>query len=252
MTTNTMLQETRVLMGMPVTIAVADATASPGDIEALFDYFHGVDERFSPFKEMSETSDVNRGLPKENWSDEMRSVVALAEKTKQETGGYFDLMTPAGKFNPVGIVKGWAIKNAADILRASGFRNFYVDAGGDIEVSGANESGEKWSVGIKNPFKQGEIVKTIFASDVGIATSGTYIRGEHIYDPKTKMPVSEIVSLTVVGPDVSEADRFATGAYAMGENGIAFIEKYPGLEGYMIDKNGMATMTSGFMKYTEK
>ena len=61
---------------------------------------------------------------------------------------------------------------------------------------------------------------------------------------------AEIVSLTVVGPDACEADRFATAAFAMGKDGISFIERYPGLEGYMIDKNGMATMTSGFRKYT--
>jgi thiamine biosynthesis lipoprotein ApbE len=53
-----------------------------------------------------------------------------------------------------------------------------------------------------------------------------------------------------VGPDVCEADRFATGAFAMGEKGIRFIEERDGLEGYMIDKNGTATMTSGFSKYT--
>ena len=252
MTLTTMLQETRVLMGMPVTVAVADAAVVQNDIDKIFDYFHGVDERFSPFKETSETSAINRQLPREAWSDEMKSIFALAERTKQETDGYFDIITPTGKFNPVGIVKGWAIKNAADILRGTGFRNFYVDAGGDIEAGGTNAQGEKWSVGIRNPFRQDEIVKTIFAKDMGIATSGIYIRGEHIYDPKTKLPVNEIVSLTVVGPDVREADRFATGAYAMGRNGIVFVGKHPGLEGYMIDKNGMATMTSGFMKYTEK
>ncbi len=246
-----MLKETRILMGMPVTVAIADAAAQR-HLDEIFDYFHSIDERFSPFKETSETNAVNHGAPQEIWSDEMKSVVALAEKTKNETDGYFDMMTPEGKFNPVGIVKGWAIKNAADILRAAGFKNFYVDAGGDIEVGGKNGEGKKWSVGIKNPFKQDEIVKTVFATNLGVATSGTYIRGDHIYNPKTKRPVNEILSLTVVGPDVCEADRFATSAYAMGKNGIGFVEKYPGLEGYVIDKNGVATMTSGFLKYTEQ
>lgn len=247
-----MPQETRILMGMPITVAVADAAATKNDLDKIFDYFRGIDERFSPFKEASETSAVDRGLSREKWSDAMKTVVTLAEKTKQETGGYFDMMTPEGKFNPVGIVKGWAIKKAADILRGAGLRNFYVDAGGDIETSGRNARGEKWSIGIKNPFKQDEIVKTIFATDLGVATSGTYIRGEHIYDPSSGRPVDEIVSLTVIGPDVCEADRFATGAFAMGEKGIRFIEERAELEGYMIDKFGTATMTSGFMKYTKR
>jgi thiamine biosynthesis lipoprotein len=245
-----MLHETRILMGMPVTVAIADAAASRHDLDTVFDYFHGVDVRFSPFKKTSETSAVSNGLRREAWSNDMKSIVALAEKTKQETGGYFDLMTPEGKFNPVGIVKGWAIKNAADILRGAGFRNFYIDAGGDVEASGANAHGGKWSVGIKNPFKQDEVVKTVFLTDLGVATSGTYIRGDHIYDPHTGLAANSIISLTVIGPDACEADRFATAAFAMGKEGILFLEERTELEGYMIDKNGMATMTSGFSKYT--
>ncbi len=247
-----MLQETRILMGMPVTAAIVDSSATQNELDKVFDYFQTIDERFSPFKETSETSALNKALPEKNWSDDMKTIVALAEKTKRETEGYFNVMTPDGKFNPVGIVKGWAIKNAADILRQAGFRNFYLDAGGDIEVGGGNDHGEKWSIGIKNPFKQDEIVKTLFATDLGIATSGTYIRGDHIYDPHTGQTNNDVVSLTIVGPDVCEADRFATGAFAMGEKGIQFIEKRSGLEGYMIDKNGMATMTSGFSKFTIK
>lgn len=245
-----MLQETRIIMGMPITVAIADPAADAQDLADIFDYFHAIDERFSPFKETSETSAVDGGLPERNWSDEMRRIVALAEKTKQETDGYFDIMTPQHKFNPVGIVKGWAIKNAADILRRAGFKNFFVDAGGDIATGGTNAQGGKWRVGIKNPFRQDEIVKTLYVTDGGVATSGTYIRGDHIYDPHTGRPATDIASMTVVGPDVCEADRFATAAFAMGRAGISFIESRPDLEGYLIDKNGVATMTSGLLRYT--
>jgi thiamine biosynthesis lipoprotein len=244
-----MLQETRILMGMPITVLIVDDGATRKNLNKIFDYFHKIDERFSPFKETSETNVLNRNR-RENLSDEMKVVISLAERTGRETNGYFDMTTPNGKFNPVGIVKGWAIKNAANILRKAGFRNFYVDAGGDIETSGKNLRGEKWSIGIKNPFKQDEIVKTIFMTDAGVATSGTYIRGDHIYDPHTGRAIKDIVSLTVIGPDACEADRFATAAFAMGEKGIQFIEERAGLEGYMIDKGGTATMTSGFGKYT--
>ncbi len=247
-----MIQETRLLMGMPVTVAIADAAAQQTDLNAVFDYFSSIDERFSPYKDTSETSAVNRGLPREQWSEDMRTVVDLAERTAQETGGYFSMKTPGGAFNPVGIVKGWAIKKAADILRARGFKNFFVDAGGDIEAVGSNANGEAWSVGIRNPFNRNEIVKQLTITNLGIATSGTYIRGDHIYDPHTGQAISDIISLTVVAPDVCEADRFATAAFAMGEKGIHFIESRPDLEGYLIDKNGIATMTRGFAKYVKK
>jgi thiamine biosynthesis lipoprotein len=38
----------------------------------------------------------------------------------------------------------------------------------------------------------------------------------------------------------------------MGREGIQFIEKLDGFEGYLIDKEKVATMTSGFEKYTVK
>ncbi len=57
------------------------------------------------------------------------------------------------------------------------------------------------------------------------------------------------MSLTVIGPNIYDADRFATAAFAMGRDGIYFIENLEGFEGYMIDKNGMATFTTGFEGY---
>ncbi len=68
----------------------------------------------------------------------------------------------------------------------------------------------------------GEIVKVLAISDRGVATSGTYIRGQHIYNPVTGgLPDPEIVSITVIGPDIYEADCYATAAFAMGRKGSA-------------------------------
>jgi thiamine biosynthesis lipoprotein len=84
----------------------------------------------------------------------------------------------------------------------------------------------------------------------GVATSGSYLRGTHIYNPHaTDAGTGNIVSLTVIGPDILEADRFATAAFAMGEAGIEFLERLHGLEGYQIDAHGMARMTSGLGNY---
>jgi thiamine biosynthesis lipoprotein len=52
----------------------------------------------------------------------------------------------------------------------------------------------------------------------------------------------------VIGADVYEADRFVT-AFAMGREGIRFIDQLEGFEGYMIDKQGRARLTRNFMNY---
>ena len=113
-----------------------------------------------------------------------------------------------------------------------------------------NDAGQDWRVGIRNPFNMDEIVKVLSATECGVATSGTYVRGQHIYNPKDEgQLVLDILSLTVIGPDIYEADRFATAAFVMGKAGIAFIESLEGFEGYMIDKDKRATYTSGFERY---
>lgn len=176
------MKQTHLLMGMPVTVEVVDATVAQEDLDEVFAYFVEVDDRFSTYKETSEISRINRGelLPAQ-YSEEMKSILALSEKTKKETDGYFDIRRD-GICDPSGIVKGWTIQNAANILKARGWRNFYIDAGGDVQIAGYKD-GQPWRVGIRNPFNRAENVKILALTDKGVATSGTAIRGQHIYDP---------------------------------------------------------------------
>jgi len=237
-------------MGMPITVEVVGA-ADAGIIAAVFAYFAEVDRRFSTYKPDSEVEAINRArLAAADYSDEMREVLALAEATKRDTGGFFDIRRPDGTIDPSGIVKGWAIRNAAAMIAATGAGDFYVEAGGDIQSAGRNAAGEPWSVGIRNPFNPEEIIKVVYPRGRGIATSGTYFRGQHIYDlHDPARSIDDIVSLTVIGPDVLEADRFATAAFAMGRAGIHFIEATPGLEGYLVGRDRRATLTSGLEAY---
>jgi thiamine biosynthesis lipoprotein len=238
-------------MGMPVTLEVVEASATEELFDTVFSYLEYVDEKFSTYKDNSEISWINRHeITLEQSSEDMRTVFALAEQTRQETNGYFDIVHH-GIYDPSGIVKGWAIYNAAEILRRKGFENFYVEAGGDIEAVGKNSLNQNWRVGIRNPFNPNEIVKVLYVSNCGVATSGTYIRGQHIYNPKNDgQPILDIVSLTVVGSNIYDADRFATAAFAMGQEGILFIESLEDFEGYMIDHRRQATLTSSFARYT--
>lgn len=244
------MKKVRLIMGMPIEIEVV-AQDTKDIFEKAFDYLSAVDKRFSTYKEDSEISRVNRGeITTESVSRDMHDVFALAEKTKKETHGFFDIRRPDGLIDPSGIVKGWAIRNTADLIRDAGYEQYFVNAGGDIATGGKNSEGKDWSVGIRNPFNINEIVKVVYPRGKGVATSGSYIRGDHIYNPHVpEKKIQDIVSLTVIGPDVLEADRFATAAFAMGAEGISFIENLSGFEGYMIDAEGIATMTSGFKAF---
>jgi thiamine biosynthesis lipoprotein len=242
------MKQTKLIMGMPITMEIIEP-ASEVVFTDVFNYFRAVDRRYSTYKANSEISRINRGLPRSKWSPEMRAVMRLCDQTKQATKGYFDI-NHQGKLDPSGLVKGWAIQNAAQLLLKRGEQNFYIDGGGDIQVHGHNDEDEPWRVGLRNPFNRDEIIKSLSVTSEGVATSGTYIRGQHIYDPFHETSKLEtVMSLTVVGPNIYEADRFATAAFAMGLEGIAFIESKIGLEGYMVDRDRVATFTTGFERY---
>ncbi len=241
------MRDTRILMGMPITVEIV-GLKNATTINAVLDYFTQVDARFSTYKDNSEISAFNRGevLPA-NLSAEMKEVLQLSAITRDQSQGYFEIRKADGALDPSGIVKGWAINNAAKIIRSRGHVDFFVEAGGDVQSAGHNEEGSEWRIGIRSPFHSDEIIKVVTPRGQGMATSGTYVRGQHIYNPHepTKL-IQDIVSLSVIGPDILEADRFATAAFAMGEQGIYFIENLPGFEGYMVNAQGIATQTTGF------
>ncbi|HEY2003505.1 MAG TPA: FAD:protein FMN transferase [Candidatus Saccharimonadia bacterium] len=233
------MKSTRRIMGMPVTLEVPDGNDRAAAMEAAFDRLMWVDKVFSTYKPDSQISRLNRGELKAGQLDsEVRGVLAACEKMRKVTGGYFDIRRTGNEIDPSGYVKGWAIGEGAEILRRAGVERYFVDAGGDMQVRG------EWRVGIRNPFNRQEIVKALRVSNVGVATSGTYERGEHIYDPHTGKPATGLASLTVVGPDIVTADVYATAAFAMGANGAEWVAAQ-GLECYAIAPDGTATFTPG-------
>lgn len=246
------MRELRVSMGMPSSIELRDGPRAQVALEAIFAWFDAVDARFSTYKKESEISLINDGRELESgWSAEMKEVMMLSEKTRLETDGYFDIRTPDGFIDPSGLVKGWALHRAAGIAHAAGIENFYIEIGGDIQTSGTAADGSPWSIGIRNPFSLHEIVKVVYPQGKGVATSGDYVRGQHIYNPHTKQKApNDLASITVVGPNIYEADRFATAAYAMGMNGVSFIEALPEFEAYAIARDNRAYFTSGFEDVT--
>jgi FAD:protein FMN transferase len=244
------MRDTRILMGMPITVEVVGAKDAT-TIDAVFDYLNLVDARFSTYKDNSEISAFNRGevLPA-NLSAEMKEVMRLSAITRDQSKGFFEIRKADGTLDPSGIVKGWAINNAAKIIRSRGHTDFFIEAGGDVQSGGYNEEGCEWRIGIRSPFHSDDIIKVVIPRGRGVATSGTYVRGQHIYNPHepTKL-IEDIVSISVIGPDILEADRFATAAFAMGERGIYFIENLPGFEGYMVNAQGISTQTTSFGAY---
>ena len=186
-------------MGMPVRVE--------GDVHAgrVFAWLRWVDATFSTYRADSEISRLGRG-ELDDPHPLVREVLARCEALRRETDGYFDVRA-AGRLDPSGYVKGWAVERAA----ASGRGRFLIDAGGDVVLRGA------WRVGIRHPYERDRLAAAITVCDCAVATSGAYERGPHVVDPHTGRPASGLASVTVVGRDLGTADAYATAAFAAGD-----------------------------------
>lgn len=129
------------------------------------------------------------------------------------------------------VAKGLAIDMAARELRS--FEHFAIDAGGDLYLGGSNAAGEPWSVGIRHPRRDRELIEMVQLSNSAVCTSGDYERrssadnpGHHILDPRTGSAVESVASVTVVAPTAMAADALATAAFVLGpKDGIHFLEQ---------------------------
>ena len=231
---------------MPVTVDVVDGQAERKALDAVFDDFTLLDRTFSPYLAGSAVSRINRAeLQLEDAGQLVDQAVNLCRLYEHATNGYFSAWID-GRFDPSGLVKGWAIDRSCSILDGYGYRDYFVDAGGDVQTRGLNAERTPWRVGIRHPVERGKVARVIRASGLAVATSGTYEKGEHILDPHTGKPAGAWLSFTVVGPDILQADVYATACFAMGVLGLDFISRVAGYEAYAIDLRLRATFTEGF------
>jgi thiamine biosynthesis lipoprotein len=105
-----------------------------------------------------------------------------------------------------------------------------VNAGGDVTARGHVAPGVPWRVGIQHPNDRDTVMAVVEASDLAVATSGTYERGEHLVDPRTGGAPTGVRSVTVTGPDLGRADAYSTAAFALGSGAPRWTLGLP--EGY--------------------
>jgi len=215
-------------MGTAVSIEVADDLPASVLGELIADvcrWLHEVDARFSTYKPESEVMRLRRGeITAADASADLRHVLNACADLWRDTDGYFDAYA-GGPLDPSGYVKGWSVEVASARLAAAGSTNHYINAGGDIRMRGHHPDGGPWRVGIRHPWEPDKLSWVLAVSDGAVATSGTYERGDHIINPRTGRPAQGLRSVTVVGPDLSLADAYATAALAMGEPGLSWLSK---------------------------
>jgi thiamine biosynthesis lipoprotein len=234
-------------MGMPIGIDVRDGERV--DVEVAFDWLREVDATFSTYRDDSDISRLDRHeVALADCRPEVGEVIERCAALERETGGYFSARA-AGRLDPSGFVKGWAVAGAAERVAAAGGKNFWINAGGDVVARGRPAPDRPWQVGIRHPEELDRLAAVIAAEDLAVATSGEYERGAHIVDPHTGKPPTGLRSVTIVGPDLALADAYATAAFAMGSDGPRWAATLPSYDSMCITSDHRVLTTPGFARY---
>jgi FAD:protein FMN transferase len=249
------------VMGTVVSFDVPGSVAAA--VEDAVRWLHWVDATFSTFRADSDVSRLGRGsVSLARCAPEVASVLSACEAVSALSDGYFSVRS-GGQLDPSGYVKGWAVERAAAMLTEAGSTSHSVNGGGDVQCVGARYgtgsggsggpgsggpgSDGRWRIGIADPLRHGALACVVEGQDFAVATSGISERGTHILDPHTGLPPAGLVSVTVTGPRLTQADAYATAAFAMGfPLAREWAENLEGYTAFGINPDGTTWQTAGF------
>ncbi len=198
-------------------------------------------------------ADANKFLTDSTTIDSLMKFVGL-NKIGLKASKIIKQKTSYLEFNA--IAKGYGVDVIGEFLESKKITNYLVEIGGEIRVKGINfEKQSPWKVGLDEPRFDGEqsVFKALELKDEAMATSGTYRkfkldengnRYAHIINTKTGYPTkTNVLSVSVIGPDCMTADAYATAFQAMGiERVTKFLESHSELKAYFIYEDNDKTL----------
>ncbi|GAB6169183.1 FAD:protein FMN transferase [Clostridium carnis] len=155
-----------------------------------------------------------------------------------------------------GIAKGYTADVISNILTENNVSSAIVDLGGNIFAHGKKISGDKWRIGIQDPFStRGDIIGSISVINKSIVTSGIYerfieengVKYHHILSPSNGFPYdNELAGITIVSNKSIDGDALSTSVFAMGvEKGLEFVNSQPDIDAIFVTKDNKVYITSG-------
>jgi thiamine biosynthesis lipoprotein len=169
---------------------------------------------------------------------------------------------PGMRIDLGGFAKGHAVDRAAALLRQRGITSAIVSAGGDSRVIGsrggsaAGQDERPWTVAIRHPRREHEVVAVLPLEDVSVSTSGDYERYfddgaervHHLIDPATGRSPHHVHSVTILAADGLTSEALSKAVFVMGvARGLALVETQPGTDAVVVDAQGALHASSGLL-----
>jgi thiamine biosynthesis lipoprotein len=162
---------------------------------------------------------------------------------------------PGMRIDLGGFAKGHAVDNGAAILARQGIQHAIVSAGGDSRLLG-DRCGRPWTIGVRDPRREGEVIALLPLEDVAVSTSGDYerffdvgaVRCHHLIDPRTGKSPEGVRSVTIVAPDGLTSEALSKTVFVLGATqGLRLVESLPGVDAVVVDTEGRLHYSSGLL-----
>ena len=157
-----------------------------------------------------------------------------------------------------GIAKGYTSQRIVEIFKKYNLVGGVVSLGGNVQTCGLKPNGEKFRIGIEDPFGNQDYVGILDIKDKAVITSGGYerffekegVKYHHILNPQTGYPAeSGLASVTIINNDGTMADGLSTALFVMGKNdAIDYWKKYGKKDGFdmiLVEDDGEISITTG-------
>ncbi|HXF46961.1 MAG TPA: FAD:protein FMN transferase, partial [Burkholderiaceae bacterium] len=128
------------------------------------------------FASVGSLYDYRRGIrPTDEQLAAARSAIGYRNLILDAQAGTVRFARAGVRIDLGGFAKGYAVDNAAALIRRHGIEHAIVSAGGDSRIVG-DRRGRPWTIGVRDPRRAGEVVALLPLADAAISTSGDYER----------------------------------------------------------------------------
>jgi len=236
----------------PVTVAPTFIQLLRGSLHVAAVTHGAFDVTWKPLGILWEEAAKANAMPDSSAVAAARSHVGSA---KLEIGGTsVRFLDPAMQIGLGGVATGWIVDAAYHALRDRGYRDVNVNIGGDLRVSGRDETGAPWRILIADPFAPDRAAAILEIEEASVTTSGNSIRKlevagtavGHIIDPRTGYPPPWDGAVTVIARDCAMADALATGCFVLGPDaGLALADSLAGVEAVFVTRDSVRSSFRG-------
>lgn len=146
-----------------------------------------------------------------------------------------------------GIAKGFALDEALAVLAGHGITRALVDGGGDLAIGDPPRGRDGWRVQLADPIGAGAPAARRVLARCGVATSGDISRGfvldgvrhGHLVDPRSGEALTPPRGASVIAPDATTADVWASALTVLGVDGLDLAPKHLGVRLVILEGDGV-------------